>query len=130
MTPAIPVTLLYGGLTGLLLALLGLNVSLGRRRDGVGVGGALEGELLRRARAHGNAAEWVPPALLMLLLLELSGVGGLWLHLLGGTLFFARVLHAGGVYRRAGAALALGAGLTYGLVGGMAIWAVVRHFTA
>jgi uncharacterized membrane protein YecN with MAPEG domain len=128
MAIAIPVTLLYGGLTALLLTLLGLAVSLGRLGAGAGVGAPLEKDLVRRVRAHGNAAEWVPPGLLLLLLLELSGVGSLALHLLGGTFLAGRVLHAAGVYRRVGALLTGGAAVTYTLTALMALWAVVRHF--
>jgi uncharacterized membrane protein YecN with MAPEG domain len=125
---AVPVTLLYGGLTALLLTVLGLAVSLGRLTAGKGIGAALEGDLVRRVRAHGNAAEWAPLGLLLLLVLELSGLGRQPLHLLGGVLFAGRVVHALGVYRRVSALVTGGAAITYTVTGSMACGALARHF--
>jgi uncharacterized membrane protein YecN with MAPEG domain len=50
--------------------------------------------LLRRIRAHGNFAETVPMALLLMMLLELSGFSPLWLTMFGITLLIGRILHA------------------------------------
>jgi uncharacterized membrane protein YecN with MAPEG domain len=50
--------------------------------------------LLRRIRAHGNFAETVPMALLLMMLLELSGFSPLWLTMFGITLLLGRILHA------------------------------------
>ena len=49
------------------------------------------------------------------------------LHLAGGSLLLARVLHAVGVYRRNGLAVA-GAGLTYLVMLALSVWAVVARF--
>ena len=123
MPASIPVTLLYGGLCGLLVTLLGLNVSR-LRGTRLGVGAPLPPELVRPVRAHGNAAEWVPLGLLLLLALELSGgPGPLALHLLGGTLLLGRVLHVIGFYGRNRASVA-GATLTYLVLLVMSGWAV------
>ena len=123
---AIPVTLLYGGLCTLLVTLLGLNVSR-LRGTTVGVGATLPAELVRPVRAHGNATEWVPLGLLLLLVLELSGAAGTFaLHLLGGSLFLGRVLHAAGLYGRNRLSIA-GATLTYLVLLVMSGWAVVAR---
>jgi uncharacterized membrane protein YecN with MAPEG domain len=91
------------------------------------VGAALPAALVRPVRAHGNAAEWVPLGLL--LLLELSGAAGTFaLHLLGGCLFLGRVLHAGGLYGRSRISIA-GATLTYLVLLVMSAWAVVARFS-
>ena len=93
MPLAIPVTLLYGGLSVLLVTLLGVNVSR-LRGTAVGVYTPLPAGLVRAVRAHGNAAEWVPLGIFLLLLLELSAAGSRFtLHLLGGS--FAPAAHRG-----------------------------------
>jgi hypothetical protein len=128
MPHSIPVTLLYGGLNALFVTLLGANVSR-LRGTAIGVTTPLPPEMVRPVRAHGNAAEWVPLGLLLLLALELSGSAGpIPLHLLGGFLFLARVLHAVGVYQRNPLSVA-GAALTYLLMLVMSVWAIALHFT-
>ena len=127
MPTAIPVTLLYAGLTGLLVLLLGLNVSRARGRT-VGVTTPLPPELVRPVRAHGNAAEWVPLGLVLLLALELSGTAGSGtLHLLGGGLFLGRLLHAAGVLGRTKLSLA-GATLNYLVVAVLGVRVLAAHF--
>lgn len=124
MTATIPATLLYGGLSALLLLALGFNVS--RLRGAARAGpGAVPPELVRPVRAHGNAAEWMPVGLLLLLALELSGGPSRFaLHLLGGGFLLARVLHAAGLYGRNRLSVA-GAGITYLLILVMGGWATV-----
>ncbi len=51
-------------------------------------------QLLRRIRAHGNFTETVPMALLLMALLELSGLAKIWLISFGMALLIGRVLHA------------------------------------
>jgi uncharacterized membrane protein YecN with MAPEG domain len=52
-------------------------------------------------RVHANNAEFVPLAIVMLLLAELCGGSSLWLHVAGGVLFTARLAHAFGLPRPA-----------------------------
>jgi uncharacterized membrane protein YecN with MAPEG domain len=69
--------------------------------------------MARALRAHGNAAEWVPLGLILLLTMELAGVKSLNVtHGLGGTFFLARLLHAVGVLTGSKVTVA-GAGLNY-----------------
>jgi uncharacterized membrane protein YecN with MAPEG domain len=119
------VSLLYGGLTVLLVTLLGGNVSRLRSKLKTGAGAPLPEDLVRPHRAHGNAAEWVPLWLALLVALELSGrVSQFWLHLLAGAFFGGRVLHAVGFYRRSVVSVP-GAALTYLVLIVMGGWAVV-----
>ena len=123
----IPVTLMYGGLNGLVVTLLGLNVSRLRSTE-TGIDQALPDGLRRPMRAHGNAAEWVPLGILLLLVLEASGAGSRFsLHLLGGTFFLSRLLHAAGVLGRSRLQVA-GAALTYLVMLVMSVWAVAWRF--
>jgi len=124
---ALQATLIYGGMTALLVTLLGANVSR-LRGGGVGIGDPLTPELVRPVRAHGNAAEWVPLGILLLLVLELSGAGSRFtLHLLGGSFFLGRVLHAAGVYTRTPLST-VGAGINYLVLLVMSVWAIALRF--
>lgn len=99
--PIPQVTALYGALNAMLNVFLANRVSTLRRREKVGLGTGESKELLVAVRAHANNAEFVPLALVMLLLAELCGGPSLWLHVAGGLLFTARVAHAIGMPRRA-----------------------------
>lgn len=123
----IPFTLLYGGANAFLTALLGFNVSRMRGRDKVFLGDAPSAEMNRAIRAHGNNTEWVPLAIVLLLLLELSGVSGTILHVFGGGLLFARLAHAHGAIVKAPTTV-VGALLTYVITFGMAGYALYLHF--
>jgi len=48
-------------------------------------------------RVHANFAEYVPLALILILLAEMQGAPALALHLLGGGLVLSRVMHALGM---------------------------------
>ncbi len=97
-----PVTSLYAALLALLVVFLALRVVAVRRHAKVGLGIGSGGGLEQRVRVHGNAVENIPIALILLLLLELGGLGALWLHLLGASLLTARLLHAWGLSTRRG----------------------------
>ena len=122
-----PVTLLYGGLTILFVTLLGANVTRLRILHRVGVDRPVPEGLVRPVRAHGNAAEWVPAAVVLLLLLEASGVSSVALHVLGGVYLLGRVLHAAGTYSRSQLSV-VGAATNYFLLFVMSLWAIALHF--
>jgi uncharacterized protein len=128
MPIAYPVTLLYGGLNALLVVALGLNVTRLRWATRTRAGQALPKELAVPVRAHGNAAEWIPLGLVLLLVLELSHAGSPFtLHLLGGSFLLARVLHAAGLYGQFRLTVA-GAALNYLVITAMSIWALASRF--
>jgi uncharacterized membrane protein YecN with MAPEG domain len=60
------------------------------------------GALQRKVRAHGNFAEYVPHALLFIVVLELMQAPAWLLWLLGGTLTIARIAHAYGLITKYG----------------------------
>ena len=57
--------------------------------------------LMRTVRAHANFSEYAPLSLLLLLLLEVTGLPNLALHALGALLLVGRVTHAVGLTGRA-----------------------------
>jgi uncharacterized membrane protein YecN with MAPEG domain len=128
MPVPVPVTLLYGGLNALLITILGMLVSKARAAADVGVETPVPKEMIRTVRAHGNAAEWVPLGLVLLLAIELSGAGTRFtLHLAGGTLLLGRVLHAVGFLGKNKLSV-VGAALTYLVLAAMSVWAISVRF--
>ena len=123
----VPITWLYGGLTALLVTLLGANVS--RLRLTLKAGPRdLPPELVRPVRAHGNSAEWSALGLLLLLVLELSGAAGsMVLHLFGGFFLLGRALHAYGICARSLMHM-VGAAINYLVLLAMSGWAIWFHF--
>jgi uncharacterized membrane protein YecN with MAPEG domain len=89
----------YAALLALGYLLLALRVIALRRRYRVAVGDGRKGELRRAIRVHGNFAEYVPLALLLLAFMEWRGAVAPLLHLLGVALLVGRLLHALGVCR-------------------------------
>lgn len=92
-----PVTALYAGLLGLILLGLSVGVINQRRRARIGVGHGGDERLERWTRIHGNFAEYVPLALVLLALIELQGATSWLLHGLGAALVVGRLAHAQGL---------------------------------
>ena len=103
--------------------MLGVAVSVTRVQKGIEHGDG-DDELLRRViRIHENFVEFVPLALLLMLIFEIGGGMSTLLHGLGIVLIIARVLHIIGMAgeqdirpARAGGAL-----LTHGVIGVVAL---------
>jgi uncharacterized protein len=90
-------TLLFAGACALLQCVLTGLVIVQRVRSKIDFLDGGDPTLLRRVRAHGNFSETAPMALLLMLLLELSGVASAWLVTLGTALLLGRLLHAAGL---------------------------------
>jgi uncharacterized protein len=117
------ITLLFASLHVLLMLILAVRVVGYRRAQKIGIGDGGDKLLARRVRVHANFIEYVPAALLMLALLELSGLAQHWLWAMGGSLLLARVLHAIGFSRHSGYSLGrfLGTLLTWIVLAAMAV---------
>lgn len=108
----LPLSTLWVALHAWLLLALAVLVIRQRARcrvvfgDGKGAAPALE----QAMRVHGNAVEFVPVSLIVLVLAELAGLPGLWVHLAGGSLLLARVLHAWGLSKATGTSAGRAAG--------------------
>lgn len=93
------ITPVYGALLGLLFIALSVRVIRLRRTRKVAIGAEGDPVIERAMRVHANFAEYAPFALLLIAMLELKGVAGLWIHILGASLLAGRALHAYGVSR-------------------------------
>ena len=91
-------TATYFGILGLLYVVLGLQVSRLRRGNQVLFGDGGNIKLRSAIRAHANFAEYVPIIVLMVAMLEMSGMPATRVHLLMGALLVARLLHPLGMY--------------------------------
>lgn len=100
LSPELKAAAIYTALNALILLVLSYNVGRHRDRTDSLTPGAMGDDILMRAiRAHGNAAEYMPLALLMLLLLALLGAPLLLIHALGAGFTAGRVFHACGMFR-------------------------------
>lgn len=117
------ITGIYAAIAALLVLLLALRVTLGRRSSKVGIGDGGDSGLARRIRVHANAIEYLPLALLLLLILELNQTQPLLLHVFGCVLIAARLIHAFGLSTSSGnsAGRAVGFGLTWLAIAAMAV---------
>jgi uncharacterized membrane protein YecN with MAPEG domain len=86
------VTPLYAGLLVLWFLVLAWRV-IRRRGHGISLGDGGDPAMLRVIRGHGNFAEYVPLALLLLAILELCNFSVYVLHGLGAMLLVGRLLH-------------------------------------
>jgi uncharacterized protein len=106
------ITGLYAALSILLILILAVRVVAYRFSHKIGLGDGDDSELRKRIRAHGNAIEYLPPALILLLLLELNQTSPVLLHTFGIVLIIARVAHAWGVSWHSGASPGRMVGIT------------------
>lgn len=86
------VTPLYAALLALWFLLLS-GLVIRRRLRGISMGDGGDPAMQRTIRGHGNFAEYVPLALLMLAMLELGRTSFYLLHALGLALLVGRLLH-------------------------------------
>jgi uncharacterized membrane protein YecN with MAPEG domain len=123
------ITGLYAALSTLLILLLAARVIVYRRTHKIGLGDADDAELRRRIRVHGNAIEYVPLGLLLLLLLELNQTVPLLLHVFGVLLLLGRLAHAWGVSHNSGVSngRVLGVVLTVGAMVAMAVTLLLQY---
>jgi uncharacterized membrane protein YecN with MAPEG domain len=94
----LPVTALYTAILTLILMALAINVTRSRRKLRVGLGDGNNPVMLRMVRIHGNAVEYIPIAVLLMLVYELNGGSRATLHVCGCALILGRVVHAAGLW--------------------------------
>jgi uncharacterized membrane protein YecN with MAPEG domain len=91
------ITSLYAAVLGFMFAGLTINVIVKRVKLGVDIGDGGKVAMIQACRAHGNFAEHVPLALLLILLAELIGSPPAMIHGLAAVLVFARLASAYGL---------------------------------
>ena len=91
--PDLIVTPIYVGALGILFAVLSTLTAMGRGQTNTPLGDGGNPMLALRIRRFGNLAEYCAMALVVMLVLELTGTGKAWLHAYGATLLMLRLLH-------------------------------------
>jgi uncharacterized membrane protein YecN with MAPEG domain len=124
------ITLLYAGLCSILVVFLAVRVAHWRLRHKIGLGDGGDRELLKRVRAHANAIENMPPALILLGGMELNGYTNGLIHGFGGVLLVSRAAHAWGLSHSSGTSRGrvMGSVFTWVLMVAMALFAVFGYF--
>ena len=87
----------YAALLALFYVYLSASVIRMRQASAISIGSGGNRLLERRIRVHANFAEYVPLALILLVLMELRGHAAWYLHVLCIALVVGRVAHAWGV---------------------------------
>ncbi len=90
-------TAIYAGLLGLMSIAVAMPAGRLRGETKISIGDGGNQELLLAMRRHGNFAENVPLALILLGIMEINGVTTLAIHGLGTALVIARISHAFGL---------------------------------
>jgi uncharacterized protein len=91
---SIHITLFFVGVLALMQCTLTALVIARRLKAKVSLLDGGDKLLTNRIRAHGNFTETVPIAIIMIAFLEMRGVPGAWLWVIGISLTLGRVLHA------------------------------------
>lgn len=94
---AFQVTSLYASILAIAAIVLAIIVSTKRGKYGVSIMDGGHPELALWIRKHGNFAEAVPFALLMMALAEARGISVTWLHVIGILLLISRIAHLYGL---------------------------------
>jgi uncharacterized protein len=111
----VAVTAIYAGILTLISTFLAFQVGGARGRAGVSLGDGGNEALIVAQRRHLNLLEYVPLALILMVIIELNHAPKLWLHVAGIALVIARLSHPMGLsmsrtpnpFRFAGAVLTL-----------------------
>ncbi len=90
---SVAITAFYAAILGALFVPFTLYVGTYRAKNKILLLDGGDAELTRRIRAHANFTETVPLALILLILVELSGASPTLLHSLGIVLVVARTMH-------------------------------------
>lgn len=128
MATGIPTVALYGAVNAIINVALAINVSRNRGKANVFLGTGDSEPLMQASRAHANNMEYVPLAIILLLIAEESHGGSVPLHVFGGTLTVARLAHAHGMLAGVIPTRVLGALLTWLVVLGLAGYILFLRF--
>ena len=117
-------SIFYAGLLGLLLIALSINVVLARRKYRVRLGVGTDDGMQQAVRVQANFSEYVPLAIVLLVLCELTGMPLVAVHVAGILLVTSRLLHAWGLSHSPGRTFGrfYGTGGTWTVIAGLSLW--------
>lgn len=109
------ITATYAAIIALYYIAWSFNVTFTRIRTDISIGDGGNPSMLLAIRQHGNMAEYIPLALIMMAFAELGGLSSPWLHAAGLLLLGGRLLHPFGMAGRDALRIA-GQSATYGAI--------------
>ena len=95
---SLSITALYGGILALIVIALAINVTVHRVKLQVPLGDGGNAQMRRMIRLHGNAAEYIPLAVALMLIYEINGGWRTALHIIGVALVAGRLLQTAGMW--------------------------------
>ncbi len=95
--PDLPITLCAAAAAAIINIWLAMRCGQARIKGKVSLGDGGDTWLIKRMRAHANYAEFTPFALVLILVLELTGLGGQLLAISAAIYFLARICHMFGM---------------------------------
>lgn len=125
---SVPASALYGSFLAIITIFLAMNVSRNRGRAKAFFGHGSDDALESAIRAHGNAAEYVPLGVVMLVIAEIMGANATSMHGLGGTLLIGRLASSHGILARVSATRVIGALLTWLAILGAVAYVLLLRF--
>ncbi len=128
---SISITAIFAAIFAIISVPLSLQITMHYIKAGTrqGMPETAGDEILRRkTRTHGNFIEYVPLALILLALMEISGASSLFLFSMGGSFVFARLIHAyGSMHHEAPTLRAIGMMIGHIYYGTGAVWLLYHH---
>ena len=94
---SIPITATFAAILAVYFVAMSSYVIYTRAKTDVLMWDGGNGRMLTAIRRHGNMAEYMPFALLMMAIAEIGGLSTLWLQIAGGLLLAGRLIHPFGV---------------------------------
>ncbi|HXC55301.1 MAG TPA: MAPEG family protein [Rhizomicrobium sp.] len=98
----LPMLAFYAVINALLMLVLGMLVVRARVKTKTEIGDGGHPGMIGPLRAHANNAEYVPMAIILLMILYALGANVYVIHAVGGTLTLGRLLHGIGLTRNVG----------------------------
>ena len=123
-----PITAAYAAVLAILVVALGINVTMHRVKLQVPLGDGGNTQMLRMIRLHGNAAEYIPLAVVLMLIYEVNGGMHIVLHGAGIALIIGRLLQTWGMWstERPGFGRRTGQTLTWLSIAALAVVNLLR----
>jgi len=118
---AIPITAVFTALLALMLVAISIRITVLRAGKKINLLDGGDEQLRRAIRVQGNFIEYVPMALIMLALIEVSGAKPWLVYAFGAALLVARIVHAFGLYSAVFPARVIGTSATWIIVAAEAL---------
>ena len=94
----IAITATYAAILALIVLALAINVTKNRVKYRISIGDGGNPHMLRAIRLHGNAIEYAPLTLMLMLIYEINGGAHAVLHGIGIALIVARMVQTWGMW--------------------------------